>query len=57
MVKNYIRPGIVREVRCECETAFLTGSVVDSIAAVESTGQEVKEYDFSDDTSFNHNWE
>ena len=56
MRKTFTSPCIMQEVRLHTESSFLA-SVVDSIAAVESTGQEVREYDFSDDTSFNHNWE
>ncbi len=57
MKKFYQRPGVIREVRTEMECAFLLGSIVDNVGTVESTGQEVKEYDFADDTQFNHTWE
>ena len=57
MAKHYVRPGIIREVCTECESAFLLGSIVDNVGTVESTGQEVKEYDFADETQFNHTWE
>ena len=57
MTKIYKHPEVLREVRTETESAFLLGSVVDNIGAVESTGQEVKEYDFADEQTFNHTWE
>ena len=57
MAKIYKHPEVLREVCTETESAFLLGSVVDNIGAVESTGQEVKEYDFADEQTFNHTWE
>ena len=57
MVRIYRHPEVLREVRTETESAFLLGSVVDNLAPVESTGQEVKEYNFADTDSFNHTWE
>lgn len=56
MNKNYKRPLVLREVCTETECAFLLGSIVDNVGTVESTGQEVKEYDFTDN-QFNHTWE
>ena len=57
MVTKYKRPEVLREVRTEAECAFLLGSIVDNVGTVESTGQEVKEYDFADEQTFNHTWE
>lgn len=57
MSVTYNRPKILQEVCVQVENAFLLGSVVDNLAPVESTGQEVKEYNFADDTQFNHTWE
>ena len=57
MVKIYERPEVLREVGVEAETSFLLGSIVDNIGTVESTGQEVKEYNFADEQTFNHTWE
>ncbi len=57
MSVTYNRPKILQEVGVQVESAFLLGSVVDNLAPVESTGQEVKEYNFADNTSFNHEWE
>ncbi len=56
MVTIYRHPEVLREVRTEVESAFLLGSIVDNIGTVESTGQEVKEYNFAD-SEFNHTWE
>ena len=53
----YREPRVLREVRTETESAFLLGSIVDNVGSVESTGQEVKEYNFADETQFNHTWE
>ena len=57
MEKQYKCPIVLREVGVETETSFLLGSIVDNVGVVESTGQEVKEYDFSEETQFNHTWE
>lgn len=57
MEKIYKSPLVLREVGVETETSFLLGSIVDNVGTVESTGQEVKEYDFADETQFNHTWE
>lgn len=58
MNKNYKRPLVLKEVGVEIETSFLLGSIVDNVGAVESTGQEVQEYDFSEaGNQFNHTWE
>ena len=57
MEKQYKCPLVIREVGVETETSFLLGSIVDNVGAVESTGQEVKEYDFSEEQTFNHTWE
>jgi hypothetical protein len=56
MKNNYPRPCVLREVGLIVETSFLL-SVVDNMAPIESSGQEVKEYNFADDTQFNHTWE
>ena len=57
MMKIYSHPTVLREVRTETEGAFLLGSIVDNVGTVESTGQEVKEYNFADENQFNHTWE
>ena len=56
MEKIYKSPFVLREVGDETETSFLLGSIVDNIGTVESTGQEVKEYNFAEE-QFNHTWE
>ncbi|MCR4860820.1 MAG: hypothetical protein K5910_09175 [Bacteroidales bacterium] len=53
--KKFIQPEILQEARLIPETPILTGSVVDNVTIV-STGQDVKEHDFSDST-LNHEWE
>ena len=57
MSKIYKRPEVLREVCTVTECAFLLGSIVDNVGSVESTGQEVKEYNFAEDQTFNHTWE
>ena len=57
MRKYYNRPCVLREAGVDVETSFLLGSIVDNIGTVESTGQEVKEYNFADQSQFNHTWE
>ena len=57
MSNFYKHPEVLREVCMETECAFLLGSIVDNVGAVESTGQEVKEYNFAEDQTFNHTWE
>ena len=53
--KKFLSPLILQEVRISTENNFLA-SVVENLAPVESTGQQVAEHDFSQET-FNHNWE
>ena len=53
---QFSSPAILQEVNLSVESNFLA-SVVDNMAPVESSGQEVKEYNFADETQFNHNWE
>ena len=53
---QFFSPRILQEVRLSAESNFLA-SVVDNLAPVESSGQEVKEYNFADETQFNHTWE
>ena len=52
--KVYRSPAILREVLLQPEVELLGGSVVDK-TMVQSTGQEVEEYDFSQ-PEFNHDW-
>ncbi len=56
---KYISPAVVRSVAIETDTEILAGSVVDVFneGGVQSTGQEVQEMDFSNETAFSHDWE
>ena len=55
---NYAPPTIIRESRIYSDTAILAGSVVDKAAVTsEATQQKVENYNFGDDSEFNHNWE
>lgn len=52
---DYQAPAVLQVAEVTLERNLLAGpSVVDTLI-VESTGQEVKEYDFTD-TNFNHEW-
>ncbi len=55
MKRLFIKPAILRELDLLGDGPILQGSVSDNTTVV-STGQEVKDYDFSGDT-FNHQWE
>lgn len=54
-MRNFKPARILARLPLETEGELLAGSVVDKMR-VESTGQEVEEYNFSD-SSFNHSWE
>ena len=52
-----IPPAILLEQQLQAGEQILAGSVVDDVTVV-TTGQEVRDYDFtSDDNHFNHTWE
>ena len=51
---QYRAPAIVRTIHLRPSGALLSGSVVDH-STVTTMGQEVTEYDFSQD-GFNHEW-
>ena len=53
--RQFIRPAVLQEVQLLPGTPILQGSVSDNTVIV-STGQEVKDYDFSGE-NFNHTWE
>lgn len=57
MNKKYVAPMVLQTVEVRLEGNLLAGpSVVDTLV-VESTGQEVVEYDYSaTDSQFNHEW-
>ena len=55
-MNNYITPSILKTISIEMESGILLGSIVDN-ATVETTGQEVVNYDFNNTELFNHKWE
>ena len=55
MKKLFIKPEVLRELELLGDGPILQGSVSDNTVIV-STGQEVKDYDFSGE-NFNHQWE
>jgi len=52
---SYQKPLVIQAVVIQTETAFLKGSVVDTVV-VTSVGQDVEVHDFSSE-EFNHQWE
>ena len=52
----YQSPAIVRRVPVGLEASILTGSINEAMS-VETTGQVVQHYDWSEDQPFNHTWE
>ena len=52
--KTFITPVVLQALSLHGETPILAGSVAEQ-TTVTATGQEVKDYDWSD-SSFNHNW-
>ena len=52
---KYTPPAVLRERTIFVEESILVGSFADK-TRIESKGQDVEQYDFSDD-SFNHTWE
>lgn len=55
-MKNYVSPTVLRRVSVQLESPILAGSVVDKIEKIETTGQQVETKDFSDYSSFTHDW-
>lgn len=53
---TYRSPAILRRVPIGLETSILTASINDAVV-VETTGQKVQYYDWSEEQPFNHNWE
>ncbi len=53
--KTFITPAVLQALSLHGETPILTGSVAEQ-TTVTATGQEVQEYDFSDESPFNHEW-
>lgn len=54
--KVYIAPCVKKQVSLQMEGSLLTGSVVNKSTKVETKGQEVVPYDFTE-TQFNQSWE
>lgn len=54
---KFVPPCVFSSVDVEMETAILAGSVAAVMGAVETTGHEVQNYDWTNDQSFNHVWE
>lgn len=52
----YPSPAILRSVPVSLEASILTASIGDAMT-VETTGQEVMRFDWSEDQPFNHTWE
>lgn len=55
-MKKYLAPRVLNTVDVLLEEDFLAGSVVTKDTKVQTKGQEVQSYDFSD-TQFNQVWE
>jgi hypothetical protein len=53
---SYWPPAILRSVSVSLEGTILTASIHENMT-VETTGHEVKNYDWSNDQPFNHTWE
>lgn len=54
--KQFVRPAILQELSLLPDTPILQASVVDDTTIV-STGQDVENYDFGTDQTYNHQWE
>ena len=53
--KQFIKPAVLQEITLLPDAPILQASVSTKMT-VTTTGQEVKDYNFSD-SSFNHDWE
>ena len=54
--KTYNTPAVRRVFPLHGDRSVMTGSIVDSLN-VETTGQETSDIDFSDNNTFNHQWQ
>lgn len=54
--KQFERPQVLQELTLLPDTPILAGSVSDDMIVV-STGQDVENYDFSDDEGFVTDWD
>lgn len=58
MMKNYVSPAVLSRCKLELENNILQSSVVEFIGTVESTGQNVHNFDWNNQQPyFNHNWD
>ena len=55
--KKYCSPVVLKVVSFDLETDLLAGSVTEKVSSIKSEGQEVTQYNYSTDVSFNHEWE
>ena len=53
--KTFITPAVLQALSLHGETPILAGSVAEQ-TTVTATGQEVQEYNFGDESTFNHEW-
>ena len=51
----YAQPCVLQQSEILLERDILTASIIQDMT-VESTGQEVMEFNYSTDTQFNHEW-
>lgn len=54
--KQFVRPAVLQEVTLQGDSHILQGSVSDDTTVI-STGQDVENYDFGTDQTYNHQWE
>lgn len=53
---SYQSPAVLRKVPVRMEGSILTASIHENVQ-VETTGHQVRNYDWSNESSFNHVWE
>ena len=56
-MKKYEKPNIIKVVELELENNIMTSSVAVEDTTVQTTGQEVVTYDFSDNSFTNQFWQ
>ena len=55
---DYVSPCVTGRVALQLESSLLQGSVVESIKEVQSTGQQVHSFEWTNSQPyFNHNWD
>ena len=55
--KKFVSPLVLGSVEVQMESPILAVSITAVTGTLETTGHEVRNYDFSDETEFNHTWE